>query len=971
MRRSLALAFLATVAVAGAFAYYQVGEGAVAPLPAAGQPWALEAVVNPGEGLVVWHPLGARLRVLPQTFDRPTRVRMAPEEVFPLSHSLAASVWSLEADGADFARPIELVLPLHTEASQAEAVETFAVFWDGAHWSRSPGLVPADGSAVRVLATHFSLWSVGQDPVTHLGNDQTAPSILLLSIPAEVESGQELEVGYAVANLGPSDLEGYGEVTVSLRGAGGVSQASSGALEDWDGADGPLGSIAYVAGIELTEALTGIAAVDAATLAPLRVPAGEPGLARAQVRLTFYDTSGRPVSSATAERVITVRGAGDSAGEAPEVVRTPVLPERVDTVREPGAPLSLHLTGVASEDFDDAATFTGAEGRDVAREWGAYQTGVVAQFTTSSAGLEQSRAQVLRARGATRVGIMRPVAGLRRGEPHHIQVQYRLEVAEESESLARVRLGVDPFGGTDPTAVSVVWAEGAVHGAWTSLMLTDVLAEGDVVTVFLELSDPEPGQGSTAYLDALEVQAEHARQMPDLAVEGIWAEIPPEGVCEGSPARLMVQVRNRGGGRASSFNTVVGGVDGACGPWRVRGLESGEAFVFACELSEPGSWSVRVITDASNSVAETDENNNWLQRDVLVAACLPTATPAPTATRAPAVTPAPLSTAARTNTPTAEPASASAPSGCREAGAPLCLGSVVRFRYLDADWTLSLDGWRREPDPTDARWVKVVAWGTMTRHRRHDVERLLATTGDADLGRILGLTLVDDHGHSHVASEARLEGPLSVPARLQFEDLRNLWGRFYFEVSGFPSPSAISGATVRVGLPALSADGIPLEFLYLPGEEEGEAPRRVPTAAPSLPPGAMADEEEIEVMAYLTLSADAQASADGGLLTIDLRFGNQDYVALRPDLGPALVINSDWQYGAYLGRGANQPVNWRQAAAVWEELSQEGVPPLTGGDSAAHVLRAYALAPAGREPWEDPVLWFPGLGRALRLRLDR
>jgi hypothetical protein len=365
----------------------------------------------------------------------------------------------------------------------------------------------------------------------------------------------------------------------------------------------------------------------------------------------------------------------------------------------------------------------------------------------------------------------------------------------------------------------------------------------------------------------------------------------------------------------------------------------------------------------------------------VVPACLPTPTPPLPPTQTPplpptqaptaAFTPTPASTPTPTATPTAAPTPTATPaaSGCKEAGAPLCLGSVVQFRYLDSDWTLSLEGWQREPDPDDARWVTVKAWGTITRQRRHEVERLLATTGDADLGRLLSLTLVDDHGHSHTAQGARLEGPLAVTARLQFEDVRELWGRFYFEVDGFPAPSAVSGATVQVGLPPLSVDGKPLQFLYLPGEE-GESPRRTPTATPSLPAGVTVGDGSVEVMPYLTMSAAAQAASDGGLLTIELSFRNEDYVALRPNLGPALLVNSDWLYGAYLGREADEPVNWREAAAVWTELATKGVPPLTGGDAEPFVMTVYALAPAGQGPWQDPVLWLPKLDRALQLEVN-
>ena len=138
---------------------------------------------------------------------------------------------------------------------------------------------------------------------------------------------------------------------------------------------------------------------------------------------------------------------------------------REDSGAGAGSPAGADVHGTAAEHFDAPDTFTGSQGRDGARGWGAYQTGVVGQFRRSaSGGLQGGQAQLLEGHGASRLGIVRSVAGVRPSEPHYVSVQYRLLSSANASGTQRVRLGVDPTGGTDPGAASVTWAEGAVEG---------------------------------------------------------------------------------------------------------------------------------------------------------------------------------------------------------------------------------------------------------------------------------------------------------------------------------------------------------------------------------------------------------------------------------------------------------------------------------------------------------------------------
>jgi len=634
------------------------------------------------------------------------------------------------------------------------------------------------------------------------------------------------------------------------------------------------------------------------------------------------------------------------------------MPERVEIVRFMGPPLRILPNGTADEHFDTVGTLTDSLSRDIARSWGAYQAGVVARFLSArGGGLQATDAQVLEARGASRLGLMRQVAGLVEGNDYYFSVSYFLSPPEETgPNSGKVRLGVDASGGADPSSLNVAWAEGRIVGEWASLMLPEVRAGAERVTVFLELEDGEERRGAIAKLDGLEIQAQETWQRPDLLIEDIWVEQDGRASCAILDASLRIQVRNRGASRAPSFNTVVSGVGGVCGPWRVRGLEPGEVFVFTCDIASPGDYMVRVVVDASNEVGEADENNNWAQKEVTVLpACPPTPTPTPTSLLLPTQTPSAI--------PTPSP---TAPT--RAEGAPLCLGSPVSFGYLGTDWTLSLDGWRQEVDDADERWVRIVTWGTITRARRHEVERVVAGVGDADLGKMLSLTVIDDHGYAHVANQATIGGPLAVETRLQFEDIRGLRGTFAFQVEQFPAPSVVSSAMLQVrSLPGYQAEGSPLQFMYSLADSCCWSVEDRSLGEPHLPPGVIAG-DHIRIAPYLTLElTSVRVSEDGTLLTAELALENTDYVTLRPRLGPALVINSDWSFGAYLGDREGQLVNWRDAELVWQTVTDEGVPPLSDLAPEPYGLRVYALAPNGMGPWEKPILYLPRWDAAMNL----
>jgi hypothetical protein len=109
------------------------------------------------------------------------------------------------------------------------------------------------------------------------------------------------------------------------------------------------------------------------------------------------------------------------------------------------------------------------------------------------------RAQRIRFEGTGNAGILQCV-GANKAWDYQITAWYSLHPQAGGASQAMVdendippdpltagvaRLGIDPLGGTDPRAASVVWSEGRMRGEWAQLAVRAV-AERSQITIFLE-----------------------------------------------------------------------------------------------------------------------------------------------------------------------------------------------------------------------------------------------------------------------------------------------------------------------------------------------------------------------------------------------------------------------------------------------------------------------------------------------------
>ena len=96
-------------------------------------------------------------------------------------------------------------------------------------------------------------------------------------------------------------------------------------------------------------------------------------------------------------------------------------------------------------------------------------------------------------------------------------------------------VGIDPMGGVDPLAASVVWGEEReVYGEYDDVGLqVDVVAEGEWVTVFLRAEASHPLKHNDVYWDDVAVWEEYVVYLPVVGKKTLGVSENPKGLRRG------------------------------------------------------------------------------------------------------------------------------------------------------------------------------------------------------------------------------------------------------------------------------------------------------------------------------------------------------------------------------------------------------------------------------------------------------
>ncbi len=164
---------------------------------------------------------------------------------------------------------------------------------------------------------------------------------------------------------------------------------------------------------------------------------------------------------------------------------------------------------IESEALGSHAPTLVAEGRPGRRYFDADQNVVV----------NGQRAQAIATASGEAAGILQRI-GANPGWTYEVRTRY----STRQGAGGGVRLGVDPAGGTDPGASTIVWITGDVDDRWADLVVRTVATSG-LVTIFVEaIGDakassaamrrsiargfmPGSGRGAVAYIDAVSLVA--------------------------------------------------------------------------------------------------------------------------------------------------------------------------------------------------------------------------------------------------------------------------------------------------------------------------------------------------------------------------------------------------------------------------------------------------------------------------------
>lgn len=196
-------------------------------------------------------------------------------------------------------------------------------------------------------------------------------------------------------------------------------------------------------------------------------------------------------------------------------------------------------------------------------------------------------------------------------------------------------LGIDPTGGTDPTAPTVVWSESrAPHteARWVNLRL-GVVAQAAQITLFVRVNSPFQWHGNHAFIDAVSLVRAPVAELDPLpaSVEGDRVALnwqgaqSPDVAAVGGTYRLYfdVQARPEGGG----WSTVAEGAGTGGVTYTPPGPDAAYEFRVRARAEQPeggggvspnhrypGAWSAaqRVYFDGSGGTIPAQQQRLYL-----------------------------------------------------------------------------------------------------------------------------------------------------------------------------------------------------------------------------------------------------------------------------------------------------------------------------------------------------------------------
>ena len=194
-------------------------------------------------------------------------------------------------------------------------------------------------------------------------------------------------------------------------------------------------------------------------------------------------------------------------------------------------------------------------------------------------------------------GVLQRLTGLRVGD--RLRAEAQVYLPEHVDGIAKV-IGLDPLGGHDPAASSVVWSDDGEGSPWQTIAVTATMATTQT-TVFVRVTQPDQTPSAYVFVDNISVERVGFAQKVYLPT--ILASRPPEpagwqygvdGIITGSPSctstGMRGVVRNEGGEPQSDVRVKV---------WFTAA--SGQPSFVSAPTGSDGRW--EIVLDPSQPLA--------------------------------------------------------------------------------------------------------------------------------------------------------------------------------------------------------------------------------------------------------------------------------------------------------------------------------------------------------------------------------